>query len=117
MNQIIIANQNVTLDEYGRISLNTLHKLSGAGRSKEPGQWLRLASTQELITVLEQDADLHHGQKIIARRGNAKHLRPRAPCRQLCRLDQPTLSATGQPSLFRQQTSTDNNGAYPYQQR
>lgn len=65
MNQIIIANQNVTLDEYGRISLNTLHKLSGAGRSKEPGQWLRLASTQELITVLEQDADLHHGQKII----------------------------------------------------
>lgn len=42
----------ISTDSEGRFNLNALHKASGEGESKEPNRWLRLASTQELITEL-----------------------------------------------------------------
>ncbi|WP_052437564.1 KilA-N domain-containing protein [Haemophilus influenzae] len=57
-NQIILANEVIALDEHGRISLNTLHKLSGTGKEKQPALWLRLNGTQELIAELDRSTDL-----------------------------------------------------------
>ncbi|MDP8171528.1 KilA-N domain-containing protein [Pasteurella skyensis] len=59
-NQITIANEVIALDESGRVSLNVLHKLSGTGKTKQPNNWLRLESTQELIAEI-QSSDLRTG--------------------------------------------------------
>lgn len=57
-NQIKLANKIIALDECDRVSLNTLHQLSGKGSAKKPDNWLRLQSTQELITEITQFSDL-----------------------------------------------------------
>lgn len=57
-NQIKLANEIIALDECDRVSLNTLHQLSGKGSAKKPDNWLRLQSTQELITEITQFSDL-----------------------------------------------------------
>lgn len=56
--QLTLNNQIISLDEYGRVSLNTLHQLSGKGSAKKPDNWLRLQSTQELITEISQFSDM-----------------------------------------------------------
>ncbi|MDA3978463.1 KilA-N domain-containing protein [Gallibacterium sp. AGMB14963] len=57
-NQLTLNNHTISLDEHGRISLNTLHQLSGQGSAKKPDNWLRLQSTQELIAEISQFSDL-----------------------------------------------------------
>ena len=57
MNSLIIANVVIRADEFGRLSLNDLHKaavIEGANeRTKEPGKFLVSPMTVELLTELE----------------------------------------------------------------
>ncbi|HHF1625061.1 TPA: KilA-N domain-containing protein [Haemophilus influenzae] len=71
-NQIILANEVIALDEHGRISLNTLHKLSGEGSAKKPDNWLRLQSTQELLAEIRQFSDLRTDPLIVINGGNER---------------------------------------------
>lgn len=52
MNTITIANTPVTIDSQGRVNLNALHKASGEGAGKSPGQWLRNDQIKEYIDVV-----------------------------------------------------------------
>jgi phage antirepressor YoqD-like protein len=54
----VIAGVEITTDAEGRFNLNALHKASGLGSAKKPSNWLRLDSTKELITELDQCSDL-----------------------------------------------------------
>ncbi|MGX3067698.1 KilA-N domain-containing protein, partial [Ursidibacter arcticus] len=76
-NQITIANEIITLDEFGRISLNILHKLSGEGGAKKPDNWLRLQSTKELVAEISQFSDLRSEPLMVinggAERGTYAH--------------------------------------------
>ncbi|MCE9679595.1 KilA-N domain-containing protein [Shewanella sp. AS1] len=57
-NHITVANQPITLDQHDRINLNELHRASGLGSAKKPSNWLRLASTAELVDELSNCSDL-----------------------------------------------------------
>lgn len=68
----VVVGVEIPLDESGRYNLNTIHKASGAGDDKSPGQWLRRKTTKELIKELDanllknsQDVNLHLGQRSI----------------------------------------------------
>jgi len=52
-NQLIIASTPIPVDSDDRINLNALHRASGLGESKEPNKWLKLKSTQSLVSELE----------------------------------------------------------------
>ena len=54
-----IQGQELPTDEQGRVSLNALHKISGAGESKKPSEWLRLSSVRELISEFAKTAENH----------------------------------------------------------
>ncbi|WP_085905896.1 KilA-N domain-containing protein [Kiloniella majae] len=60
-NPIIIDGQELPCDEYGRVHLNSLHKLSGAGGHKRPYEWLRLIATQQLLEEYSQNDDTRSG--------------------------------------------------------
>jgi len=51
-NAPVIGDVSITVDGYSRYNLNSLHKASGAGRHKSPGEWLRNKQTQELVQEL-----------------------------------------------------------------
>ncbi len=70
-NQLIIANTVIPFDSDNRVNLNALHRSSGEGKSKQPNNWLRLDSTQELINELEQSSDLRIGAVSKIRGGQA----------------------------------------------
>lgn len=55
----VIAGIEINTDEYGRFSLNAIHKASGSLPHKKPSQWTRRAEALELIDELTQGADLH----------------------------------------------------------
>ncbi|EAO6531129.1 KilA-N domain-containing protein [Salmonella enterica] len=68
----VVVGVKIPLDESGRYNLNTIHKASGEGDDKSPGQWLRRKTTKELIKELDanllknrQDVNLHSAQKSI----------------------------------------------------
>ncbi|EBW8394016.1 KilA-N domain-containing protein [Salmonella enterica subsp. enterica serovar Florida] len=68
----VVVGVEIPLDESGRYNLNTIHKASGEGDDKSPGQWLRRKTTKELIKELDanllknsQDVNLHSAQKSI----------------------------------------------------
>lgn len=68
----VVVGVEIPLDDFGRYNMNTLHKASGEGASKAPGQWLRTKHAKELIAELEskllkdnQAAYLHLGQKVV----------------------------------------------------
>ncbi len=68
----VVVGVEIPLDESGRYNLNTLHKASGTGDDKSPGQWLRRKTTKELIKELDanllkniQNVNLHSAQKSI----------------------------------------------------
>lgn len=54
----VVAGVEITTDAEGRFNLNALHKASGLGKAKQPANWLRLDSTKELISELDQSSDL-----------------------------------------------------------
>ncbi|RZF83730.1 KilA-N domain-containing protein [Pseudoalteromonas sp. CO325X] len=69
---ITIANTPIPFDEQQRINLNALHKASGVGAQKRPGNWLRLDSTSELIKELgERCSDLSNGELLHKVRGGS----------------------------------------------
>lgn len=72
LNTLTVANTVIPLDEEQRINLNALHKASGAGKSKQPYNWVRLQSTQELIEELERSSDLRNGLTINKVQGGSK---------------------------------------------
>ncbi|WP_399353640.1 KilA-N domain-containing protein [Thiohalorhabdus denitrificans] len=43
------------VNEHGRVSLNALHRASGAGSEKGPGRWRRSRQAQELAEELRPD--------------------------------------------------------------
>lgn len=49
----VIAGVEITTDKHGRFNLNALHKASGEGDGKKPGNWLRLDATKALIAELK----------------------------------------------------------------
>lgn len=49
----VVAGVEITTDAQGRFNLNALHRASGAGPNKAPGQWLRTQQAQDLISELE----------------------------------------------------------------
>lgn len=49
----VICGVEITTDDEGRFNLNALHKASGEGKHKSPGEWLRLKQSNELIAELE----------------------------------------------------------------
>lgn len=68
----VVVGVEIPLDESGRYNLNTIHKASGEGDDKSPGQWLRRKTTKELIKEIDanllknsQDVNLHSAQKSI----------------------------------------------------
>ncbi|MDC9591026.1 KilA-N domain-containing protein [Xenorhabdus sp. XENO-10] len=68
----VIAGVEITTDSEGRFNLNALHKASGTGASKSPGQWLRTKQASDLVLELEvkllkdnQYVNMHSGQKSI----------------------------------------------------
>lgn len=63
MTSITIANTEIPVDQEGRVSLNALHKASGLGVHKTPGQWVRRDEVKLLIKELS--VDLHLGQNVI----------------------------------------------------
>lgn len=71
-NTLTVANTVIPLDEEQRINLNALHKASGTGKSKQPYNWVRLQSTQELIEELERSSDLRNGLTINKVQGGSK---------------------------------------------
>lgn len=63
-NQLIISDTLISVDQHKRVNLNALHRASGLGRHKAPNKWLRLTSTNELISEIDQTPDLASGIKI-----------------------------------------------------
>lgn len=68
----VVVGVEIPLDESGRYNLNVLHKASGEGKHKSPGEWLRLKQANELITALEakllkkkQDGNSRLAQKVV----------------------------------------------------
>lgn len=55
---IFIAGMEIPVDDYGRVSLNALHRASGEGAGKQVSNWLRLDNTKELIEELSNSSDL-----------------------------------------------------------
>lgn len=61
----VIANVEITVDEYGRYNLNTLHKAhletnpALNSSSKQPADWLKLEGTKQLIAEISNSEDLH----------------------------------------------------------
>lgn len=62
---ITILNTAIKQDKKGLFCINDIHKASGNDKSKQPSNWLRLDSTQELIQELEDSSDVRSGQKAI----------------------------------------------------
>lgn len=52
MSALIIANTQIRRDVAGRYCLNDLHQASGGAKRHQPGNWLRLGSTQELVAEI-----------------------------------------------------------------
>ncbi|ENQ3930764.1 KilA-N domain-containing protein [Salmonella enterica subsp. enterica serovar Newport] len=68
----VVVGVEIPLDESGRYNLNAIHKASGEGKHKSPGEWLRLKQTRELISELEakllknsQDGNLRLAYKVV----------------------------------------------------
>ena len=55
----VVAGVSIPVDEFGRYNLNALHKAAGASAGKAPSQWMRNASTKELIEVAERHGNFH----------------------------------------------------------
>ncbi|WP_417561224.1 KilA-N domain-containing protein [Marinomonas sp.] len=59
MAHLIISSKDIrTLD--GLYFLNDLHKVSGASKKHQPANFLRLETTEELITEIENSSDLRN---------------------------------------------------------
>lgn len=56
----VVAGVSIPVDEFGRYNLNALHKAAGASAGKAPSQWLRNASTKELIAAAEEHNGIIH---------------------------------------------------------
>lgn len=68
----VVVGVEIPLDISGRYNLNAIHKASGEGKHKSPGEWLRLKQTRELISELEskllknnQDGNLRLAYKVV----------------------------------------------------
>ncbi|MBY4679111.1 KilA-N domain-containing protein [Marinobacterium arenosum] len=62
--ELTIGNIEITRDSEGRYNLNSLHRASGGSMSKQPTNWLRLDSTQELIDELNS-SDVMNKETIV----------------------------------------------------
>lgn len=60
---VTIAGVEISTDSDGRFNLNALHKASSMGEDKAPSQWLRRASTKELVEELSVNS--HLGQEVV----------------------------------------------------
>ena len=62
---ITILNTAIKQDKKGLFCINDIHKASGNDKGKQPSNWLRLDSTQELIQELEDSSYLRSGTLFI----------------------------------------------------
>jgi phage antirepressor YoqD-like protein len=58
-NQLIVAGMDIPTDNEGRVNLNALFKASGVKKQKNPSQWMRLDSSNELVAEIEQNVNMH----------------------------------------------------------
>lgn len=57
MSALVIANTQIRSDAAGRFCLNDLHQASGGAKRHQPGDWLRLKQTQELVAEISKSPD------------------------------------------------------------
>lgn len=57
MNALMIANTQIRCDAAGRYCLNDLHQASGGHKRHQPGDWMRLKQTQELVAEWLKSAE------------------------------------------------------------
>ncbi len=62
---LVIGDFSIRQDEDGRYCLNDLHKASGSEAKHAPRFFIRNQQTQDLITEIEQGANLHLDQKAV----------------------------------------------------
>ena len=57
MTALIVANTQIRQDVAGRYCLNDLHQASGGAKRHQPGDWLRLKQTRELVVEVEKSPE------------------------------------------------------------
>lgn len=57
MSALLIANTQIRQDPAGRFCLNDLHQASGGAKRHQPGDWLRLKQTQELVAEIAKSPE------------------------------------------------------------
>lgn len=62
------TSHTVTSNESEMFNLNTLHKISGAKKAKQPNEWLRNSNTQALVIELSKP---ENPGLVVKRGGNA----------------------------------------------
>jgi len=64
----------VQKDKDGRFSLNQLHRMAGAEKSKRPGEWARLDTTKALVEVIQEEQLPNAGKPafevLVMKKGN-----------------------------------------------
>ncbi|MCO7223212.1 phage antirepressor KilAC domain-containing protein [Pleionea sp. CnH1-48] len=66
-----IANVEIATDDYGRISLNALHRASGTGKHKAPNYWLNNKQTKEIVE--KYSAPEIPGGALVVNNGGREH--------------------------------------------
>ncbi|EKO3657473.1 KilA-N domain-containing protein [Vibrio metschnikovii] len=61
---VTISNVSIRQDEHGLYSLNDLHKAAGNQARHQPSRFIRLDSTQELITEISSYPDLGSSHRV-----------------------------------------------------
>lgn len=66
---IIVANIDIRQDSAGRYNLNDLHRAAGGESRHQPGKWLDLQATQELVALLEDNVKITGIPVIVKKQG------------------------------------------------
>src|SRR5690606_40345260 len=69
---LVIANTQIRQDAAGRYCLNDLHQASGGAKRHQPGDWLRLKQTQELVAEVLADPVARSEERRVGKEGRSR---------------------------------------------